>query len=553
METNLEQQSPKLNVTNVSSAVFGKEEGAALGGESSIGKLARILRTTRLKVNEVEKSITGISAKFLEIEKRITLNTENITGNIEKTASNTEKIKGNIEKTASNTEKIKGNIKKSETNAKKITSIKNILQNQKSNIGEKLPGNTEEKEKAKLNTTLTETNRILVEIQKQLAYDFAMRVAEDKQEVAEDKEATSKERFKREESALEKSAKAMVSTVKTATKKIVSPIGNIFQKLLAFIGILAKGIAVNAAFAWFQDPENQKKITKFFNILKENWKLLAKILLVIGSAILVGKIIGFVGAMAGLVSFVVGPFAGAIATALGAAALIGAIAYVASKQDLPDYLKKDVEEIEKMEGGVTPENRKKYAKKLEEAKKNLNPLQRFQGQGVRLDERIRFVTTGEYGFADEGLSKKFSFDAGLPFDINLMGNRQIDKDTLNRTGFINMPITTKSGDTIEQRYMGGPVMSGNTYLVGERGPELFSPNIDGSIVNNMRTEKIYQMLASGKRGRTRIVELPPQTIEGPKPEIKMPRGPATKAPKISSSNSLDGYRSVSSEIYGIMV
>ena len=105
----------------------------------------------------------------------------------------------------------------------------------------------------------------------------------------------------------------------------------------------------------------------------------------------------------------------------------------------------------------------------------------------------------------------------------------------------------------EARAMGGPVKAGNTYLVGERGPELFSPNIDGSIVNNIRTEKIYQMLASGKRGRTRIVELPPQTIEGPKPEVKLPQGPATKAPKISSSNSLDGYRSVTSEIYGIMV
>jgi len=55
VETNLEQQSPKLNVTNVS---FGKEEGATsdkksngatLGKESSIGKLSRILRTTRLK------------------------------------------------------------------------------------------------------------------------------------------------------------------------------------------------------------------------------------------------------------------------------------------------------------------------------------------------------------------------------------------------------------------------------------------------------------------------------------------------------------------------
>jgi hypothetical protein len=106
---------------------------------------------------------------------------------------------------------------------------------------------------------------------------------------------------------------------------------------------------------------------------------------------------------------------------------------------------------------------------------------------------------------------------------------------------------------IEGRAMGGPVTAKTPYLVGEAGPEIFTPNVDGSVINNMRTEKIYQMLASGKKGRTRIVELPPQTIEGPKPEIKMPRGPATKAPKISSSNSLDGYRSVSSGIYGIMV
>tara|TARA_B100000073_G_scaffold67581_1_gene50003 strand:+ start:818 stop:1147 length:330 start_codon:yes stop_codon:yes gene_type:complete len=57
VEPNLEQQTPKLpklNVTNVSSAVFGKE-GSALGKESKIGKLARIVRTTRIKVNTIEK------------------------------------------------------------------------------------------------------------------------------------------------------------------------------------------------------------------------------------------------------------------------------------------------------------------------------------------------------------------------------------------------------------------------------------------------------------------------------------------------------------------
>ena len=243
MESNLEQQTPKLNVTNISSAVFGKD-GPALGEESKIGKLSRILRTTRLKVNNLEKVIV----------------------NQEKLINLTE-------------EKTNDNMKKNTINAEKITRLKNILQNQKSDVGEKLPGSTAEKEKAKLNTTLEETNRILVEIQKQLAYDFAMRAVEEKKEAEDEKEKTSKSRFKREETALEKSAKnIVVNTVKSATKKIVSPIGNIFQKLLAFIGILGKGIATNAVFEFFKDEENQKKITKFFNILKENWQLLVKIL-----------------------------------------------------------------------------------------------------------------------------------------------------------------------------------------------------------------------------------------------------------------------------------
>jgi len=512
VETNLEQQSPKLNVTNVSSAVFGKEEGATLGKESSIGKLSRILRTTRLKVNEVEKSITGISAKFLEIDKKITLNTENITGNTKKT----------------------------ETNAEKITRLKNILQNQKSNIGEKLPGSTEEKEKAKLNTTLTETNRILVEIQKQLAYDFAMRAAEDKQEVAEDKEATSKERFKREESALEKSAKAMVSTVKTATKKIVSPIGNIFEKLLAFIGILGQGIAVNAAFEWFKDPKNREKITKFFNILKQNWKLLRNILLTVVAAGLVIKVIGALTTIGKVLAlFASGPGIAAIA----ALAVAGSAIKLA--KDSGEAAKGILEEK-----GIDPEEAKIPGSEAnKEATKVLTEQASNPLTGGMLIPTLVQQQLGPDGEPKPRIGKKVTSKFDVPLFAPIF--RMLDPEGYKK--FLNNQKLETEEKNSEARAMGGPVMSGNTYLVGERGPELFSPNIDGSIVNNMRTEKIYQMLASGKRGRTRIVELPPQTIEGPKPEIKMPRGPATKAPKISSSNSLDGYRSVSSGIYGIMV
>ena len=535
METNLEQQSPKLNVTNVS---FGKEEGATsdkksngatLGKESSIGKLSRILRTTRLKVNEVEKSITGISAKFLEIDKKITLNTENITGNTKKT----------------------------ETNAEKITRLKKILQNQKSNIGEKLPGSTEEKEKAKLNTTLTETNRILVEIQKQLAYDFAMRAAEDKQEVAEDKEATSKERFKREESALEKSAKAMVSTVKTATKKIVSPIGNIFDKLIAFIGILGQGILVNAAFEWFKDPENQKKITKFFNILKQNWKLIRNILGVIAGVIIGGKIIALGSAIAAL--------AGPLTILAAAAGLVLATASPTAKFDQvegenavyndPRLGKGESFEIEQPAWdflGVFTNMANTQEKKEDRARLQIQLLEgSFNEMDVKewsadaqkkYNDAIKFLKLDK-----EKLAERLK-----PFRDYREARGRFDRGEGPSPG--NSIFYTPLPENLDGlRAMGGPVTAGKHYLVGEGGPEIFAPNINGSVINNMRTEKITQMLASGKKSRTRIVELPPQTIEGPKPQIKSTSTEATKAPKILSFNSLDGYRNVSSEIYGIMV
>jgi hypothetical protein len=45
------------------------------------------------------------------------------------------------------------------------------------------------------------------------------------------------------------------------------------------------------------------------------------------------------------------------------------------------------------------------------------------------------------------------------------------------TGFIDGLITGKRAD-------GGPVMGGSTYLVGERGPELFTPRTSGAIIPN---------------------------------------------------------------------
>ena len=52
---------------------------------------------------------------------------------------------------------------------------------------------------------------------------------------------------------------------------------------------------------------------------------------------------------------------------------------------------------------------------------------------------------------------------------------------------------------LEGRKMGGVVNSGTPYLVGENGPEIFAPNVNGSVINNMKTEKIYQMISKKKK------------------------------------------------------
>ena len=533
METNLEQQTPKLNVTNVSSAVFGKD-GSALGEESKIGKLSRIVRTTRLKVNQVEKILP-------EHQQLI--------------GSNATKIK-------SNTENIK-------INADKITRLKKILQTQKSDIGKKLPDSTENKDKAQLNTTLSETNRILVEIQKQLAQDFGAREQEAKEESEDAKEETSKQRFKREETALEKSAKSIVSTAKKATKKVASPLGNIFQKILAFIGILGKGIALNAAFAWFQDPENQKKITKFFNILKENWKLLRNIFLTVVAAGVIIKVVGALTALGGVLAFLANPVVlASLALLLGALSVPFIMDKISADERKKTFGEGNMDKGLFVTRALNNYGRKATKKNREE---NLSDQEKreylmLQNYNKMLQDRQRanqdlFAARKNKKGAEviSGLEQRLQ---GIDKDLTMFergeGGVKIQGQTVGKlfevfkaTGLVPQTSLSKSG--LQYRAEGGPVMAGNTYLVGENGPELFSPNIDGSIVNNMRTEKIYQMLASGKKGRTRIVNLPPQVIEGPKPEVNVNQGPATKAPTISSSNPLDGSRLVTPEIYGISV
>ena len=54
------------------------------------------------------------------------------------------------------------------------------------------------------------------------------------------------------------------------------------------------------------------------------------------------------------------------------------------------------------------------------------------------------------------------------------------RDMLTLAGISTLPVEEVDGE----RALGGPVMGGGTYLVGERGPELFTPSSSGNITAN---------------------------------------------------------------------
>jgi len=56
-----------------------------------------------------------------------------------------------------------------------------------------------------------------------------------------------------------------------------------------------------------------------------------------------------------------------------------------------------------------------------------------------------------------------------------------------------------------QKAAGGPVASGTTYMVGERGPELFTPNRSGSIIPNDELGGIWGDLVGAGTGGPQVV------------------------------------------------
>ena len=526
----------------MSSAVFGKDGGSADSIKkihATISKLSGSVRKAVIRIGKLEK-------QFAQLDKKVTLNSE------------------------------------------KITKIKDILKTQKSNIGKKLPGGDQDN----LEKTLIETNKLLVEIQKELSKAFASRADDQRRRQDNLRRAQSKRKLQREESQLEKSSKRLGESVSKNANDIVSPVKGIFGQIMDFVGTMVLGIASNAVFEWLKDEENRKKVEGWFNWIKDHWKWVAAgigALALIPLVGAIGSVIGVIGsavaviklAMMPLLALLLNPLFWKAMLIIGAGVLLykaGETLFKSARGGITggqkfnaahDILDKKMEDAGLVVRGPnagkergsrrgrgfdyvdpTDPEKKKIAEEVKMKRKQLYDLRDEMNNEIK-KETAKIESSGPTlkGESISGQSEmsRAKIEKGI--------RKKYEEKIFNLVPEVGQPESS----TPEKRKMGGPVKAGMPYIVGDqlgmKTAELFVPHVDGTIINNQKTQKVYQNLTSRKRGRggVNISTLPMITNQLPPPEVQLPSDSATDVPDISSVNMTDPYRQLTPMLYGITV
>ena len=584
-------QNPKLTISTIKSPLT--DGGFSLGnvgqeGNSKTGTLARIVGKNRISINSLIKSqetqdrkITILKNIVQNIQKNVVKNIQNIqkdvVQNVQKNiVEDNQKniVQNNI---AQNTQKnivgdkIKINAieKTQKIQDRKITILKNISRNRQSNIGQKLPDSGE----SNIEKSLMETNQILVQIQQELMRSSALRSKEEKSKLDREKRGASRAKLSAEESQLEKSSRRIKDSVGEKAEGTLAPVKGIFERIMDFLSAMVIGIAGNAIFEWLKDPENMEKVKGWFSWIKDNWKWAAAAVGAIALLPVVSTIAGIlkpIGTIIGLLMKALPLLKGLIFNPLFLKAMlaIGAGVLIFKGGQIL------VNEIRKIFTGSQgfSDAHDQLDKKLRDAgldnKGRTSKARSGRNRGQRPE-----LTQEQIEVRDSVMKKREQLkelSKNMTEEIKserskIMGNQMgrsassrkadtLKESKLKITQEYEARIPSIMGN-IEARAKGGPVIAGKPYIVGEKGPELFMPNIGGTVVNNQKTERIYQMISSRRKGRggVNIVNLPPITNKMPPPELPPMGGQATDVPSISSVNMADPYRQLSPMLYGITV
>ena len=176
------------------------------------------------------------------------------------------------------------------SNVRKITLLKRVLEAEKKPFGGK-------------EDPIEETNRILVEIQNQLALDFASRITEKKEKLDFLRDSILKKKQKEDEEDLEKSKDNKIKGGNKKADKVIKPITNVFDKIIEFLSLMGAAIIAEGGFQWITNPENKEKVTAAFDWLADNWKWVA-------GGLALTSVIGVVGTLKGVITGIFGAIFG---------------------------------------------------------------------------------------------------------------------------------------------------------------------------------------------------------------------------------------------------
>jgi hypothetical protein len=486
---------------------------------------------------------------------------------------------------------------------KKVTIIKNIIKNQQSTIGQKIPGSNQDN----LYKTLVETNKLLVDIQKQLVDSIKKEIKDSKEKERKESVESSKKKLKAEESLLEKTSKAINKGVKKVANKMLSPIKNIFDKIIDFLLILGGGIAANAVFEWLKDPKNMDTVKGVFKFIQDNYRW------ILGAAagLAALKIVGPIMTLLKPLGMLVGLFAKAVpllitvltnpiflGVAAGAGLLLGMKATVdffkrrgaggEAHLDAFEALKDELGEAginvkgtgknEKFylsgTGRGAGDRYQKSASGGTEEQKALIENYKKRRDALIDDKNAMKAEISKQRDAVEPVMKEVQTPArerqrGAGATKTVEDRQATEKLRNEAESRVRAQFEGNIPSILERRKMGGPVRAGKPYIVGDqlgmKTAEIFVPSSDGTvisnfdtnkIINNLKTQKIYQIISKKKKRSSpsiNMMELPAIVNKGKPPEISLPSGSATEVPQIASSDSSNPYLEKSLQIYGIMV
>ena len=450
------------------------------------------------------------------------------------------------------------------TNEKKITITKNILKLQQQN-------------RTKVNESLSEVNNILTDIGSALALDFANRISNEQEEAKEQSAERQKKKVKKEESFLEKTRNKVSEKITSTASAVMKPVQGIFERLKSFALTVGAGILANAALTWLQNPENRQKLMGIFDILKEHWKWVLAGIGVFLALPLIGFVSGIVGTFAGLLPLL-SPLLGVMVPLLpilAKAALIAGglvLAGVAIKEGVDKVREEGFFGM----GGTGGEDFSAAHDQLNEQlnkagldkKGNLLPNSNRRGPGQLTPEQEKIK--------NEVLKKREALEKlrdNMREERDAVVVKRSAKRSLNaqqkRRGFSASVSTQEDKDRAEAerqaiyqkavdqipgimgRKVGGSMSKGLTYMVGENGPELFQPDIAGTMQHSTRTKELIKTIGSNEGGIEFItMDLPP--IKAPAPEISTPSPRSNDVEIIDPVNIGNAYMTKTPEILGMI-